>query len=275
MPRFRVDDDIHSHPKAIMAGDEAMGLWLRAGSFSMAYGTDGFIPDWWIAQQIRGKVKANRLVSAQLWHRGEYSGSRPEFQGQTGCNFHDWQQDSYEKVEADRRKWRIKKAAQRNSSPEVSPGDTTGDSQGESRESPGYIPNTHTQVTTDVVTSSGASRRAKPRKRIADDYMPPRDVIDAIRAETGASDEQMRRQHRKFVDYWQGTGKPMADWDATWRRWMRTAHERGDFGATVSVLGGAPARPSKARILAELAARTREEEQRQGLTTVNGKAIAQ
>lgn len=145
MPRFRIDDDLHSHPKAITAGDEAMGMWSRGGSWSMAYGTDGFIPDWWIAQQNRGKVKAKRLENAGLWHRGEYPGERAEFQGLTGYNYHDWRQDSYEKVEADRQKWRIKKAAQRGMSPDMSPRDTMGDSPGDSRESPGYIPNTHTQ----------------------------------------------------------------------------------------------------------------------------------
>lgn len=27
----------------------------------------------------------------------------------------------------------------------------------------------------------------------------------------------------KFVDYWLGHGKKMADWTATWRNWMRRA----------------------------------------------------
>ena len=27
----------------------------------------------------------------------------------------------------------------------------------------------------------------------------------------------------EFVDYWRGHGKRMADWDATWRNWMRKA----------------------------------------------------
>jgi hypothetical protein len=27
----------------------------------------------------------------------------------------------------------------------------------------------------------------------------------------------------QFLDYWKGNGKPMADWTATWQRWMRKA----------------------------------------------------
>lgn len=146
MPHFKVSDDSHSHPKVIMAGDAAWGMWNRAGCWSTGYGTDGFIPDWWVKQQPQGVAKAKRLVAAQLWHRGEYEGDRPEYQGIKGYNFHEWRQDSYEKVEADRKKWRDKKTQQRATSPPMSPGDNTrdtpGDSQGDSRESPGYIPNT-------------------------------------------------------------------------------------------------------------------------------------
>ncbi len=44
MPTFEVDDQLHSHPKASAAGDEALGLWVRMGSWCMAYLTDGRVP---------------------------------------------------------------------------------------------------------------------------------------------------------------------------------------------------------------------------------------
>lgn len=28
-------------------------------------------------------------------------------------------------------------------------------------------------------------------------------------------------EHEKFMDYWRAHGKKMADWEATWRNWMR------------------------------------------------------
>jgi hypothetical protein len=67
-----------------------------------------------------------------------------------------------------------------------------------------------------------ASSRAKPRKRIPDDYMPLRGTIDKIRSEFPAiTDPQLKSMHEDFVLYWKGQGRPMADWDATWLRWMR------------------------------------------------------
>ncbi|WP_292990544.1 hypothetical protein [Mycobacterium sp.] len=119
MPHFRVDDALHSHPKAQRAGDEAMGMWARAGSFCMAYLTNGFVPDWWVKQQSKGSAKARRLVLAGLWHGGA------EQDGETGYMFHEFvgpgRQDSREQIEADREKWRKKKQRQRSSSPDGSP----------------------------------------------------------------------------------------------------------------------------------------------------------
>lgn len=168
MPHFKVSDDSHSHPKAIMAGDAAWGMWNRAGCWSMAYGTDGFVPEWWVKQQPQGTVKAKALIGAQLWRRGEYEGDRPEYQGQKGYTFHEWRQDTYEKVEADRAKWRDKKANQRGSVPRVSPGDkrgdNTGDTRGDSRESPGYIPNTQYPKNSGVLESASPdSTEREPR----------------------------------------------------------------------------------------------------------------
>lgn len=34
MPWFRVDDSLDTHPKAIAAGNEAMGLWVRCGAYA-------------------------------------------------------------------------------------------------------------------------------------------------------------------------------------------------------------------------------------------------
>lgn len=44
----------------------------------------------------------------------------------------------------------------------------------------------------------------------------------------------LRTEHPKFEDYWIGTGKPMKNWDAVWRNWMRRASERGPTRRTTS-----------------------------------------
>ncbi len=41
---FKVDDKLHSHTKTLRAGNEAMGLWVRLGSWSSDHLTDGEIP---------------------------------------------------------------------------------------------------------------------------------------------------------------------------------------------------------------------------------------
>jgi hypothetical protein len=133
MPHFRVDDGLEGHPKAQRSGDEALGMWVRAGSWCMRYLTDGFVPGWWVKQQPKGAAKARRLVEAGFWHPAERDGEK-------GWQFHDFigpgRQDSRAQIEAEREKWRKKKAGQRATSPgdkagdtsPTSPGDTSGDS---------------------------------------------------------------------------------------------------------------------------------------------------
>lgn len=160
MPHFRVDDGLDSHPKAQRAGDEALGMWVRAGSWSMRYLTDGFIPDWWVKQQPRGTVKAKRLVESGFWNPAEKDGEK-------GWQFHEFigpgRQDSAEQIRADREKWRRKKAAQRESprdSPPVSPGDTSGESPEDSR----VLPNTNPKENSGYVESASPdSTEREPR----------------------------------------------------------------------------------------------------------------
>lgn len=93
MAWFKVDDQIHSHPKARRAGLEAMGLWLLAGSHCMSYLTDGFVEAWFVQSWPHGEVLAGKLVQAGLWL---------EVDG--GWQFHDWGkfQPTRESVKADR-----------------------------------------------------------------------------------------------------------------------------------------------------------------------------
>jgi len=52
--------------------------------------------------------------------------------------------------------------------------------------------------------------------------MPSHATVTKLRAESPTlTDPQLKALHEDFVLYWQGQGKPMADWDATWLRWMR------------------------------------------------------
>jgi hypothetical protein len=43
MPWFRLEDSFHSHPKVIAAGNEAIGLYARCGTYAAEHLTNGFI----------------------------------------------------------------------------------------------------------------------------------------------------------------------------------------------------------------------------------------
>jgi hypothetical protein len=69
---------------------------------------------------------------------------------------------------------------------------------------------------------------AKKGTRLPDGWVPPREVIEQMRAECPAID--LQSEHRKFVDYWiarTGQGATKLDWAATWRNWIRKAAEQG------------------------------------------------
>lgn len=102
---FKVDDTLAFHGKVVAAGNGAMGLWVRAGAWSMQQLTDGFIPDH-IARQLGKPVEIQRLVGTVLWIAKD-----------DGYLFHEWdqRQPSRAKVHTDReanaeklRKWREK-----------------------------------------------------------------------------------------------------------------------------------------------------------------------
>ena len=78
MPWFRVDDNLAFHSKTLAAGNAAMGLWVRAGAWSMQQLTDGFIPAH-VARQLGKPAEARRLCEAGLWTEDE-----------AGFRFHEW-----------------------------------------------------------------------------------------------------------------------------------------------------------------------------------------
>lgn len=117
MAWFQVDDQLAMHRKVCDAGNAAMGLWVRAGAWSMQNLTEGFIPSK-AAKTLGTAPQASSLVNAGLW-----------LQIEGGYKFHEWgtRQMSAEKI-ADRRRKRAeagrkggqsKKAAPTEAKPEA------------------------------------------------------------------------------------------------------------------------------------------------------------
>src|SRR5262245_24818938 len=78
MPWFRLDDSFHSHPKVIAAGNEAVGLYVRCGTYAAEHLTDGFIPEQ--VALLYGSAKlADTLVRAKLWRRTRGGWRMPDY----------------------------------------------------------------------------------------------------------------------------------------------------------------------------------------------------
>lgn len=80
MPWFYVEDNLAFHPKALDAGNAAIGLWTRAGSWSQATLTEGFIPTG-MARQLGTAAEAKKLTATGLWIAKD-----------NGYEFHQWDQ---------------------------------------------------------------------------------------------------------------------------------------------------------------------------------------
>ena len=78
MTWFKVCDTFAFHHKSIQAGNAALGLWVRAGSWCGQHLTDGYIPAE-VVRTLGTQAQAGRLVKSGLW-----------LETDGGYQFHDW-----------------------------------------------------------------------------------------------------------------------------------------------------------------------------------------
>lgn len=129
MTWVKLDDRLHRHRKARLAGLEAMGLWTLAASWAGEELTDGFVPRSVLFSWARENALelAGRLEEVGLWEPTVHL-------GEEGWLFHDWHEynPTREEVEARREVERAKKRRQRaaDSSPAGTPSGTAGGSPG-------------------------------------------------------------------------------------------------------------------------------------------------
>jgi hypothetical protein len=136
MTWFKVDDRLHGHRKARIAGPAAMGLWVLAGSWAADQLTDGFVPRSQVHAFAENALElVERLVSVELW--------LPTVQlGEDGWLFHDWTdfQPTKADVMARREFEREKKRKKRSCPPGTTPGNPPGSpgtgSSSDSKENP-------------------------------------------------------------------------------------------------------------------------------------------
>lgn len=194
MPWFKVDDQLHGHPKARRAGLEAMGLWTISGSHSMSYLTDGFVETWFVESWPNGGALASKLVEVGLW-----------IPVQGGWQFHDW--DSFQptraQLEADRAAAAERKRKQRErdrdsdgrfasqGSHGVTDGVTHGDGHTPGHTAPYPVPSPHPYPNLSTSNQSGLSTET-------------REILDRI-------DTKRIRAQLKVMDL-TFTDEELADW---------------------------------------------------------------
>ncbi len=199
---FNVDDTLAFHPKAIQAGNAALGLWVRAGSWSAQTLSDGFVPRQ-IARSLGTVGQCKALVVAGLWH---------EVDG--GYRFHEWEQrqQTKEDVESRREMERKRKADQRrrkNVPPGQPPDSQPDNPQDSRRDSPGESQQESAQESSresaDPIPSypfpssfSGAVRGDSPVGS-AREKQPPRDHPGHPRFVEGCAD--CERIHADYEDW--------------------------------------------------------------------------
>lgn len=232
---FKVDDQLAFHAKVMLAGNSAMGLWIRAGAWSSAHLTDGFIPTHMaaamanMANGMANPCDQDALVMAGLWD---------EVEG--GYRFHDWEdfqpsadeeREKREKVREARKlagkkgaeaRWNARNAdgknGKRDSKPVASPSQT---------DSKPIAPTRPDQTNTEEAKASSVAR-AKTAKgtRLGDNWEPSPELRDAMTAECPGVDQYA--QFLRFRDYWQaqpGQKGVKVSWEATYRNWIRRAAE--------------------------------------------------
>jgi hypothetical protein len=222
MAWFKVDDTLALHPKVLMAGNPAMGLWVRAGAWAMQQLSDGFVP-MSVVRTLGTPGEAKTLVKAGLWDNAE-----------GGYRFHEWTevQRTKDQVKADREAAaeRQRHARERAKSQRESRRDSR-ESNAVSHGPPVSRPPDQTrpdQTNKDI----GADKppAAKRGQQIPDDFRPSEAHI-ALASSCGID---LRSEWPQFVDHHKSRGSSMKDWDAALRTWIRNAKKfSGGRGAVL------------------------------------------
>ncbi len=234
MPWFNVDDGFAFHRKTVRAGNAAVGLWARAGSWCAKELTDGFVPDHMV--RTMGTVKqAERLVAAGLWVRDDE---------REGFQFHEYAEDgrnlTREVVLKKREQAAEKKRKQREGNAAKSEKTQVGESCPEGTDGgvPGGVPggvNVPPPLPSppsspngeEPSLRSGSKRAANAATLIPDDFAVTPEMVAWAQQETPLVDG--RRETAAFVDHWKQANRnhKKRDWVAAWRNWMRKA--QGDL----------------------------------------------
>lgn len=209
MAWFKVDDHLAFHPKVVAAGNAAMGLWTRAGSYCAAHLTDGCLPRAMLGP-LGGRLRdAQKLIECDLWEATE-----------EGWRFRNWNefQPTKAQVEADRaataervREWRKRKGN------DVGNGVTNDVSNTVGTDAPSR------PVPSRPEEPIGSSPKRKPELPLPKDWMPTQ--AHAERAEELKID--LMDAVADFRVHAETHDRRAANWNAAFTTWLKKADEFG------------------------------------------------
>lgn len=223
MTWFRIDDQFADHPRVIAAGNAAIGLWTKAGAWSMRHLTEGFIPVA-AAKQLGTTGEIKKLVSVGLWLTVD-----------GGYMFFRWAEDSNgqkrqetkEEAEKRRRASRERTAKWRGGKESKAVGDLPGDI---AVTPPSRVSDASRDASVTPPSSSSSSSPSEGGARarqLPDDFV----ISEAMRswAEEKVPGLDIDAAFEEWSTYWRGRGSTMKDWAQAWRNGMLKTDARGDY----------------------------------------------
>lgn len=213
MSWFKIDDGWWSHPKTLELSNDAIALWVRAGSWSCQHLTDGRIPAFALKSLGGFPRTVNELVKVGYWDSVD------------DCwVFHDWAdyQEHSEVVKNRRNTARERMRTVRTNNKRTF-ADGSPDGSQEVRTTP-----TRPDPTRPVLTTS-TDVDVAPRKRgtrISEQFIVTAEMREWAATRTPGVD--VNSSTEKFVNYWRAKTRDAAklDWPATWRNWLISDSER-------------------------------------------------
>lgn len=258
---FKVDDAFPFNPKVVACPLEALGLWVSAGAWCAQQLTDGYVPRS-VLPMLRGsEAIASSLVQAGLWfcfddgykfhdwdeyqpssltareRRKQTSAKRAEAgrkggvkSGLTRRNKTEKARSKREAIASDLLEANSRQAAKQNEAPSRpvpsidNPLTSFGGAGGGDSDEP-HLPD----VVADAPTTPAKTdpKRKTTGTRLPDGWFPSRTPGNE-NAEAGHDQAWLQHELDRFRDYWAaqpGQRGRKADWDATWRNWVRKADE--------------------------------------------------
>lgn len=267
MTHFRVSDGAAFHAKLVAAGNEAVGAWARAGSWSASPEnlTDGLIP--------AGVAAA--IAPAKVWKRALDAGLVEARPG-GAYQIHDYldRNPSAAKVRAEREAWAARQRKARGESPPESQPLSRRDIDRDSlKESPTTSRVNHSAPDPDPLPDPGEKREippmppqgAEPEQAVlpGHDQRPPRargkrkpattrpadwmptEGHYALGAKHGMAPAAVDAEADRFRDHHDARGSTFADWDAAFRTWLGNVDRFKPAGSSRTALQP-PARAGQA-----------------------------